>query len=368
MEEKLLCSVCGVHLTENETHSFNDEIFCEDCLNEKTVVCEHCGIRIKTCDAYGGYDHNLCRDCYNNYYCNCENCGILIANDDAYYLNDDDDYPYCSHCYDKIINRAIKNYGYKPETLFYGDGNLFYGIELEIDKGGEDDDNAREICDIANKGGEKIYCKHDGSIDSGFEIVSHAASAEYHLNTFPWRNILSKAIELGYCSHNTRTCGLHIHASRAAFGDSYEKQEEAIGRIVHFVELHWNEILKFTRRTEENISKWAGRYGISTRAKDTYKNAKDNNLGRYVAVNLENYNTIEFRLFRGTLLYSTFAATLQFVDEICNMAIALTDKQVEDMSWSDFVMRIPQEKKELIEYLKTKRLYVNELNTETEEI
>ena len=198
--------------------------------------------------------------------------------------------------------------------------------------------------------------------------VLHAATLECHMNDFRWKEILAKAIELGYCSHNTKTCGLHIHASRAAFGESYEDQEETIARIVHFVELHWNEILKFTRRTEENINRWASRYGISTRAKDTYENAKSKCMGRYVAVNLENYNTIEFRIFRGTLLYSTFIATLQLVDEICNNAIRYTDKKIESMSWSDFVLNIPEEKKELIEYLKSKRLYVNEINQETEEI
>ena len=91
-------------------------------------------------------------------------------------------------------------------------------------------------------------------------------------------------------------------------------------------------------------------------------------MGRYVAVNLENYNTIEFRLFRGTLRYKTFLATLQLVDEICYCAINMTDKEMEDLSWSDFVSRILPKKHELIEYLKSKRLYVNEISTESEEM
>ena len=46
----------------------------------------------------------------------------------------------------------------------------------------------------------------------------------------------------------------------------------------------------------------------------------------------------------------------------------LSDGELEDMSWSDFVSKIPSDKKELIEYLKLKRLYVNELPQEMEEI
>ena len=86
-------------------------------------------------------------------------------------------------------------------------------------------------------------------------------------------------------------------------------------------------------------------------------------MGRYVAVNLENYETIEFRLFRGTLRYETFIATLQLVNEICNTALCLTDRELENLSWSDFVLRIDKENRsELVNYLKSKRLYVNEID------
>jgi len=124
--------------------------------------------------------------------------------------------------------------------------------------------------------------------------------------------------------------------------------------------------LKFSRRTEENMSRWASRYGIMTTAKATYKNAKDRQMGRYVAVNLENYNTIEFRIFRGTLNYKTFIATLQLIDEICFHALHLSDKEMEGMSWSYFVSMILPKKAELIQYLKAKRLYVNEPTEDVE--
>ena len=118
-----------------------------------------------------------------------------------------------------------------------------------------------------------------------------------------------------------------------------------------------------------NIKQWASRYGIDNTAKLTYDKAKKRNLDRYVAVNLLNYNTIEFRIFRGTLRYKTFIAALQLVDEICRLAIAFDDKTFEGMSWSDFVANISKKNKpELIEYLKSKRLYVNDEITETEEV
>ena len=100
---------------------------------------------------------------------------------------------------------------------------------------------------------------------------------------------------------------------------------------------------------------------ISSTILETYQKAKDKNLGRYVAVNLANYQTIDFRIFRGSLRYETFIATLQLVDEICHLALRLHDYQMEELSWSEFVMRIDKTAKpELIDYLKARRLYVNE--------
>ena len=365
----LICSECGAILERENYHEFEGHIYCEDCLNEKTVVCMNCNERIWREDAEGNSNLVLCRHCYDFSYTNCEDCGRLIHNDSAYYLSEEDEYPYCYECYNRRMNYAIKNYSYKPEPIFYGSGNLFFGIELEIDKAGENDNNAQTIIDVANRTYEHIYCKHDGSIDSGFEIVSHPMTLEYHTDKMNWREVFDKAVDMGYRSHQTDTCGLHIHVSRDAFGKTYEEQENAIGRIVFFVEKHWNEIVKFSRRTQENLNRWAARYAtISATSEETYKKAKDRHMGRYVAVNLENSNTVEFRLFRGTLNYKTFLATLQLVDEICFHAIHMSDYEMENMSWSDFALRILPKKAELIEYLKNKRLYVNEISNESEEM
>ena len=66
-------------------------------------------------------------------------------------------------------------------------------------------------------------------------------------------------------------------------------------------------------------------------------------------------------MFRGTLRYQTFLATLELVSHICALAALLSDGDFERMSWSDFVQTIDKdEMPDLIEYLKSKRLYVNE--------
>ena len=363
-EKNIICSECGAVLTEETVHNFEGHIMCEECFNRCTVTCDNCNQRIWRDRAEGDSNYTLCSHCYEYNFTSCEDCGRLIPNDEAFY-EDGEDYPYCRECFEKLNDNSIKNYNYKPEPIFYGSGNLFYGVELEVDKGGEIHSNAQKLIDIANKNEERIYCKHDGSINDGFEMVSHPMTLDYHINNMNWLDVFEKAVEMDYRSHNTSTCGLHVHVSRSAFGKSYDEQELAIGRVVFFVEKHWNELVKFSRRTMDNLNHWAARYAtISNTTEETYKKAKDKRLGRYVAVNIENYNTIEFRLFRGTLRYKTFIATLQLVDEICYCAINMTDKEIEDMSWLDFVSIIAPKKAELIEYLKEKRLYVNEVVTE----
>ncbi len=360
MSKELVCNECGKILGGLSIIEFEGNSYCEECLNDLSVVCQCCGNRIWRDNAEGDSCTLLCSQCYNNYFSHCQRCGRLISNEDLYYMDDEDDYGYCYNCYQSMISNPIKNYSYKPEPIFYGTGKIFYGIEIEIDGGGEESSNAQKLLDCVNQDNDYIYAKHDGSLSNGFELVSHPMSLDYHLNEVDYSGLFERAVGMGYRSHQTSTCGLHIHVNRSAFGNTSEEQEEVIARIVFFVENHWNELLKFSRRTEENINRWSSRYGISENTQNTYKKAKERHLGRYVAVNLENYNTIEFRLFRGTLRHQTFIATLQLVDEICHICTYLNDEELERLSWSSFVAGIC-DKPELIEYLKSKRLYVNDL-------
>ena len=169
---------------------------------------------------------------------------------------------------------------------------------------------------------------------------------------------MHRAVRQGYRSHQTSTCGLHLHVNRNAFSDNQEEQDEVISRILYFVEHHWNELLKFSRRSEYTMNRWAARYGYEHTPKAIMDKAKKGGNGRYATVNLCNYHTVEFRLFRGTLKYNTFIATIQLVNRICDAAMYNTDDSIAKLSWSDFVADITEP--ELIQYLKERQLYVNE--------
>ena len=350
---------CGQTITGTPV-MMDDDPLCERCAEEETVLCSRCGERIYRDDNAGDENLPLCQSCYENHYYSCDHCGRIIHQDDAYYARDDEDdeYPLCYTCYSSR-GKAIQDYYYKPEPLFRGDGPRYFGVELEIDGAGEDGENACEIMEIANSSGlENLYCKHDGSLDDGFEMVTHPMTLDYHRNEMPWKEILHSAVQMGYTSHQAGTCGLHVHVNRNAFGETEREQDAVIARILFFFEKNWEELLKFSRRTQSQLNHWAARYGYKDQPKELLDHAKKGNAGRYTSVNLTNADTIEFRIFRGTLKYNTLIATLQLLDRICDVALFLSDDQIKEMSWTTFVSGCTAP--ELVQYLKERRLYVNE--------
>lgn len=369
-EETFVCDHCGEEQPLSDCHTFDGQELCPRCLEEETVLCSWCGDRLWRSDNAGTEDTPLCDVCREDNYTTCTRCGRLLANEDAHYFRDDNDgdYPYCSHCFGEVGAHGINAYHYKPKPIFYGEAQRFFGVELEIDGGGEDDDKADRIIEIANMNGlEHIYCKHDGSLNDGFEIVTHPMTLKYHQQEMPWKPVLTEAIRMGYTSHQAGTCGLHVHVNRDSFGKTEAEQEACIARILYFFERHWEELLKFSRRSQRQLERWATRYGYEEQPQEILDHAKKGGGGgRYSSVNLLNEDTIEFRIFRGTLKYNTLIATLQLVERICSVATVMSDDQLKDMPWTTFVVGCTAP--ELVQYLKERRLYVNEVTEGEEEV
>lgn len=364
MSDTFICDRCGQPHPISTRRVFNGDILCENCFETSTVCCACCGDRIWIYDSFGDQNTCLCQDCYEEHYTRCARCSRLIELDDSYTYEGN---YFCFDCHENYLSKqAIHSYYYKPTPIFCGDGPRYFGVELEIDRGGESENNARMLLSIANALEDLMYCKHDGSLDDGFEMVTHPMTLSYHLERMPWKDILRKAIDLAYWSHKGGTCGLHVHVNRSALGSTPQDQEVVIARILYFMEKHWEELLKFSRRTAGQLERWAARYGYQDQPKEILDKAKKGYGGRYVSVNLENNSSIEFRIFRGTLKYNTLIATLQMVNRICDVAMFLSDEELRDMSWTTFVSGCQE--MELVQYLKERRLYINEPITAEEEI
>lgn len=129
-------------------------LLCRSCVERYTAPCRECGSRIWKTDNFGDSDTVLCRDCYDGLYTRCHRCGTLLRRATACYGASDHlrEHPYCDPCFARLPPAGlIHPYSYKPVPIFYGDGPRYFGVELEIDCGGESPANAGELLMVGNQ-------------------------------------------------------------------------------------------------------------------------------------------------------------------------------------------------------------------------
>lgn len=243
----------------------------------------------------------------------------------------------------------IHTYSYKPAAQFLGTArnNRYFGIELEVSHENVDCAQRMDRYDLSDTldalrpGEEWFYCKSDGSIGDGLEIVTHPATLDYHMNQLRWKLICQTCVKAGYRSHDTRTCGLHVHVSRVGLGGSASEQDEATRKLVVLMSRYWPELVEFTRRRNSQLDNWAPAPRINhwySRNLDgeavrsvmaCYELHEYDHDRRYTALNLTNRATVEFRIFNGTLKRDTIAATLQLVDNMCNYAMTKSWDEIQ---------------------------------------
>lgn len=385
--ETILCYECGRELELDETmYNIGEEHICEECRNDyyaycedcdtlthvdyivaidgnDRYVCEDCSSEYYRCDCcecfYSEYNIainrvsiTLCDRCYNDYYFRCAGCDEVEHLD---YGETVDGYYYCSSCAEEYRG-PIQPYSYKPVPVFYG-ASAGYGLELEIDDGDYKREAAAAILEAA---ADHVYLKEDGSLSSaGFEIVTHPASLDYHMNHFPWDDICRVALSYGYRSHDTDTCGLHVHASRSLFGISLMEQDLTIAKIMLLFDRWYDtEIVKFARRNLAKMRRWADKPDAGIEPDDgdneAINKAKDTAKHRYKAINLCNTHTVEFRIFRGTLKRDTIIASIQWVDVLIKYCRETQLKDLFNVTWNDIFGNTKY--KELTDYLKQRNL------------
>jgi len=354
LEQIVTCSICGEKLYLHEgQYDHAGKCYCDYCFHTYVQLCTYCGKyhninQLKQ----DNFDHYACNDCYNNVTV-CTDCGKFMINSENIFYAEYE--PYCLECY-KNHSIKIHDYSHKPKPIFYGyDSRCRFGVEVEIDEGGYSTQNASEVLKTMNSSiDDKIYIKEDGSLDDGFEIVSHPATLNQHLTVFNWKKCLGKCEKLGYTSHDADSCGLHVHISKIAFGMSELEQDLNITKLLLITEMHWDKLVIFSRRNDYQLNKWACRYGLIPEDR-ILNNAKYSD--RYHAVNLQNEHTVEIRIFRGTLNYTTFIATLQFCQLLVNL-VNLTDiKDLHKLTW-EYITESAKDYnyKELTEYFQKRKL------------
>jgi hypothetical protein len=128
-------------------------------------------------------------------------------------------------------------------------------------------------------------------------------------------------------------------------GETDAMRQVTAGNLVLLTDTLWDNLVIFSRRREEQLSSWAGRPYLpnidrNARLTDgelTNEALRSRQGGRYQAVNLQNFATVEFRIFRGTLKRDTLIASIQLVSNMTKYAMTHTPTECMNASWQDVV-------------------------------
>lgn len=340
------CEDCGcIHTTLLEVIGLNNlpRKVCGACRSSNYSRCSHCG-RWEH-DAH--MNNDLCSTCYAVAPV-CARCGSH-----GYDFHSYDGDSLCASCYRDAL-RVIQSYNYKPTPKFFGEGPRYFGFELEVDSSlGET--QLSERAHAIQKMSKCFYLKHDGSLYSGFEIVTHPHSlATYEQDKELWKQVVEYASTHNLKSHDCDSCGLHIHISRKAFGTNETEQDRNISKLIFLYEKFYPQFLKFSRRRESQLHRYAKRYCETTppSVEECMELAKSE-FDRYFAINITPSQTVELRFFRGTLVLDTLFASLQLADRLVDVVIGHSSKEIASMEWADIVAT---DKQELSQYLVSRGL------------
>lgn len=290
-----------------------DVIWCDFCMSEYTFVCPKCGNRHDTVLRVLVSTENSrvywCHTCAQNHTHQCQYCGSPTTISNTIGTRQ---IWICQGCIESGAAANIRSYhGFDPARLTFWGGkkgdpaSLFMGFELEA--GGTSSAKRRKAAmELSAIDPEEVryHIEKDSSIpEYGFEVVSAPHTLEAH-KAYDWAAVLKVMVAHNMLSHNLDSaCGLHVHVSRAFLPNSADHAKLDI--FIMNNQTFWERIARRTTRYH------AAYYEKSL------TDAGRNSGNRYQAVNFCPRETIEFRLFRGSLKIETLMGTLGLVDAVC---------------------------------------------------
>ena len=354
------CPKCGKTIKKSEALEDKNTFACKDCAKKYSKTCEDCGKTELFPVANGIFfrefkGKTLCTKCFREKSFICPSCNELHLTTEAFI--DEHGVKWCSEeCKDKYTvkeNDYIWDYSTKPDPVFFGKG-LTMGVELEVD--GDDYEERNNLAYALSEISGLHYCKDDGSLDNGVEIVTMPCSLEYHKKKFPWRDIMDTALDYGFLSDKAGTCGLHVHVDKDYFETDYCNYADAAVALMYLFNKFSSKFIKFSRRFESQLS-WGKIKEVDIY--DTHSSYDQLTEDRYNAINVLNKHTLEFRLWKGTLNYKTFIATLEMTQNLCDLVRdTLRDHGTEgivNLTWADICNYGDYD--EMVEYLKKRDIY-----------
>jgi hypothetical protein len=273
----------------------------------------------------------------------------------------------CDRCSDEISDdgvRLIHDYTYRPDAIFHStDKNerLFFGIEIEVEARDSLRDSAQHAYQLESM--DLAYLKHDGSLNNGFEIVTHPMSHDFFKNEAGdlWSVLEDLRLKDGLKvkSWDTKTCGLHIHISRTGFSGGAHMH-----RFLNLVYTNPDFYSTLAGRTSDQWAKFTDiyqreykrdangerifhedtGYEIATKRTFMHKLDTERNSDRYSAVNTLNRETLEMRIFRGSVNGDTIKSQIDLAHASVEYTRNLSVQDVRNgaLNSNDFMFYITQ--------------------------
>ena len=358
--ETIECGYCGTDTPEDDTvHTETHDSVCQSCLENSFAYVANAGHyhNDNVVQDYRGY--NICENdavtLYSGDLIHCDDATRCDSCRDWYPSDDVNEYGYCESCQiamdtdERHDMHHISSYCYQPTAKFHGKATsgIYFGTEVEMSAPSltfrEIDESAEWLQDEMQG---LVYCKADGSISDGFEMVTHPMSMDYiHEHIERFERVFKELVDRGFRSHKTKSCGMHVHVSK---GPLSPLQLYRVGKL--FLE-HKAFVLKISRRTEDRFDNWApldeSRVTLAAKCKK-----KDG--GRRGALNLNPSSTAEFRIWRGTLNPATFLASLELTGALLDWAKDVPNHSINPHSFADFTHKNQKQYAQASAYLESK--------------
>jgi hypothetical protein len=305
-------------------------------------------------------DYWVCETCASSYrYSDYQN--TYITEDDYYDERDgseDDDEDDGSigsyHSSKRILSKIPSSFDKHKKPIYLG-----LELEMEIKDDYDRHDKAEQLLDaigiaqIEGKNYQYALCEGDGSLNHGFEMVTGYTGLDTHAKQLEF----FKTPFRGAKSHDTQTCGLHVHICKSDMSLLH------CAKMVLFINESANQklIRAIARRDGASYSKILNKKASYQWLKNAKNGSKQNriqqlNSDRYEALNFQNDKTIEFRIFKGTLKYESIMASLEFTYATWHFCKDTSTNDLTTEKFLDFICE-PENKKHsrfLRAYLKDK--------------
>lgn len=365
------CDLCGTPLS-NEADVLNCVRIGDD--ESVTHMCDSCRQNIEQCTVCGryrmrdamvrvNYNERICADCFEQTrsdWIECDECHGMYSEDDMRMIGRADNgavvTAICNICYDNISSSDLMHsWNYKPDryNFLHGDakqrhseerGKRYIGVEIEMDKG--DRNGFMRGCHmdaIVNGYGNMFYFMHDGSLENGVEVTTMPIELDYALNGYPFDFIHEQAVKYGMRSHDTKTCGLHLHINKLSIGSKNNTSFDlVIAKLLLLFDKFYDELCYFGRRlNKKSAHRWADKPNAYIEKRDTSRDVTDkierSAYNHYKAVNMSPSFTVEIRLWKGTHNPNTIRATIDFTSAMLDMCENCALSTIYDMDWDTFV-------------------------------